>query len=139
MTRGSAKNVFFPKTPPELGSRLVFWRKGLGARSAGHCPTIAQPLPNHCPNIAQTLPVPRVLVYAKRPFSSKMTLSSTRNDHFRGHCPDIARPSRSRLRETAILADIARTLLIPRALVCANSLRMRSALWNALRFLWDPQ
>ena len=32
-------------------------------------------------------------------FSYKMKLSSTRNGHFGGHCPDIARPSRSRLRE----------------------------------------
>ena len=52
--------LFFPKTPPELGSRLAFWRRGLERDR---------------PDIAQTLPV---------------------------HCPNIARPPRSRLRETAI-------------------------------------
>ena len=83
--------MFFPKTPPELGSRLVFWRRGLGARVAGQCPSRARPVP-----------VPR-----------GSSLSSTRNAHFsenvalvyakRTFCSHPFVPRRSRLRETVIL------------------------------------
>ena len=82
---------FFPKTPPELGSRLVFWKRGLGATSAGAALSSTRNA-RFYKNVA--------LVYAKRPVGRPVAvrwpsgaLSSTRNGHF-----NIK--SRSRLRET---------------------------------------
>src|SRR6056297_3636627 len=108
--------LFFPKTPPELGSRLAFWKRGLGARSAGAALSSTR-------NARFYKKV--ALVYAKRPVGRPLAvpwpsgaLSSTRNGHFnikpRSRLRETARrpspgrpvghPVRSRLRETVILA-----------------------------------
>ena len=89
----------FPKTLPGLGSRLAFWRRGLGARSAGQCPSLAGSSPlvyakrsffAKCSLVYGHFAVTRssrgALAYAKRSFSTNMSLSSTRNGHFAVTC-----------------------------------------------------
>ena len=67
-------SFFFPKTPPELGSRLAFWKRGLGARSAGAALSSTRnarfnknvALVYAKPSPGRPLAVPRALVYQKK-------------------------------------------------------------------------
>lgn len=80
-----------PKTPPELGSRLVFWRRGLGVRSAGAAPSSARNA--RVKKHVRSSPHLRETVQWSSP-----ALLSTRNGHSKIKYP-------YRLRETVLWAS----------------------------------